>query len=349
MMTTTQETIETLAKYPFKKAAEEYVDGLNLTLPKIVKPEYKKALDRAEDRLAEAISKAETSRSYDHITELLSFPIANMFVIGIGDSYLDRRYALSEAVRVRLLLESETPNFVFDLAQKEFGWNIKPSDMILDGRKCDFKLYFADYLRNAAGFKTPRWKLINRLLHNGFVEITSIEAIRLLQEEVRRRIENLVSNHEALDLPHPLQMRVKRLQALYAEHRKLSQDDFPAEVDFEALPPCIAFLFEGFKIGRKAGHPDRFALTAFFLNVGMSPETLTSLYQSLSDFDPDFTRYQVEHIGGSRGSRIGYTAPACKWMMTHGLCVDTKKERCVDIRHPLTYYRRRARKPPESP
>lgn len=48
MTTTKQETIETLAKYPFRKAAEEYVDELNLTLTKIVEPEYKKALDRAE-------------------------------------------------------------------------------------------------------------------------------------------------------------------------------------------------------------------------------------------------------------------------------------------------------------
>ena len=98
MRTTTQESIENLGKYPFTRAAEEYVDQLHLTLPEITKPDFEEALIRAEERIADAITKASTTGK-DDLTELLSFPIANMFVIGIGETYVDQRYTLSESAR----------------------------------------------------------------------------------------------------------------------------------------------------------------------------------------------------------------------------------------------------------
>jgi len=61
----THETIEPLAKNPFGKAAVEYVDKLHLILDEIIKSEYEAVLARDEDRIADAISKAETSRRYD--------------------------------------------------------------------------------------------------------------------------------------------------------------------------------------------------------------------------------------------------------------------------------------------
>jgi DNA primase large subunit len=326
------------AKYPFTEAAAEYAGKFNLTLEEIVKPEYEAAVARAEERVTQAIFEARSPQRMNNLNELLSFPIANMFVMGIGEDYLGKRYALSESVRAYNLLRKEKLDFILELARKEFGWNIETSDRVVGELKSDFKIHFTNYLNNVADIRSSEWKLINRLLIGGFVEIQSTDAIRLLQEEIRRRIENLVSNRSKIELPPSLQVRVNILQKIYLKYRssQLPQSTLPAEVNFKALPPCIRDVYESLKIGAKAGHVQRFAITSFFLNIGMVSDAVAAFFQSLSDFNPDFTRYQVRHIAGESSSKTKYTAPACKWMKTHGICVGE----CVGVRHPLTYYRR---------
>jgi DNA primase large subunit len=83
-------------------------------------------------------------------------------------------------------------------------------------------------------------------------------------------------------------------------------------------------------------------LTSFLVNVGMPSEKVTDLFRSFSDYNERMTRYQVEHIAGERGSRTRYTPPRCETLQTHGVCVNPDAS-CRNIRHPLSYYRRKAR------
>jgi hypothetical protein len=94
------------SKYPFLNDAVTLVEALGLTLEDLMDPGHTKVLDRAERRVAQAIIKGEaTSELGDTITELLSFPVGNMFVTAMGEDFLFRRYALSEAVRAQEALE----------------------------------------------------------------------------------------------------------------------------------------------------------------------------------------------------------------------------------------------------
>jgi DNA primase large subunit len=74
----------------------------------------------------------------------------------------------------------------------------------------------------------------------------------------------------------------------------------------------------------------------------MSPENVTELFKNFSDYSERMTRYQVEHIAGDRGSRTRYTSPRCDTLQTHSVCVNPD-ELCGRIRHPLVYYRRKAK------
>jgi DNA primase large subunit len=86
----------------------------------------------------------------------------------------------------------------------------------------------------------------------------------------------------------------------------------------------------------------RFALTAFLLNIGMKTEDVINRYTTVSDFNEQLTRYQVEHIAGKRGGGVKYTPPNCETLQTHGLCI-RKDELCKKVKHPLTYYFRKCR------
>ncbi len=122
------------AKYPFLKEAVGLVDTLNLNIDDLVEPVYDRVLGRAEQRVSQAILKGEATADLgDSLTELLSFPVANMFVMVIGDDFLDRRYALSEAARASGLLMGENEARIAKMARTEFGWSLKLVDRRLEG------------------------------------------------------------------------------------------------------------------------------------------------------------------------------------------------------------------------
>jgi DNA primase large subunit len=216
-------------------------------------------------------------------------------------------------------------------------------DELVDGRIYRFELHFDDYLRNAAAFREPRWKLVNRLMRGGHVLLTKPEAARLLQEEVQRSIESLVKKRARLRLPEPLRERVDSLSKLFDENRaRITGGEFPSRVLTEAFPPCVRHAFEGLMAGRRLSHMERFALTSFLVNAGMDIDEIVNLFVSVTDFDEEFTRYQVEHIAGLRGSRTRYTPPTCSTLRTHGVCHNPDRL-CEHVKHPLSYYRIKVR------
>jgi len=328
------------AKYPFLKEAVGLVETLNLKIDDLADPGYSGVLDRGEERVSEAILKGVVSTGHgDALTELLSFPVAVMFVTVVGDRFLDRRYALAEAVRVYEILKDEDEARIALMARGEFGWDVRLIRRELDGQVYRFDLGFSDYLRNAAPFHEDKWKLVNRAMRGGYVPLTRVEAARLIQVEVEGLIRGRVSKHGRVALPEVVRDRVDRIRRLFEEHRaSIGGEKLPSEVVNDAFPPCMRRAFEGLISGRRASHMERFALTSFLVNAGMDLERIVQLFVSVTDFDEQLTRYQIEHIAGLRGSRTKYTPPTCATLRTHGIC-HNPDALCKRVKHPLVYYR----------
>ena len=53
----------------------------------------------------------------------------------------------------------------------------------------EFSVNFTDYLRNAAHLHDKKWKLTNSILSEGNIYLNKKDVARLLEEEIRRRIE----------------------------------------------------------------------------------------------------------------------------------------------------------------
>ena len=342
------------AKYPFLTESAKLVDSLNLQLDDLANPVYEKVLDRAAERVVQAIEDGAVDDSLDdYMTELLSFPVAVMFVSVKGEQFLNRRYALAEAVRVYFLLQDEERDKLAQIAREDFGWDLKDSNEKYDGVLHDFRLHFHDYLRSSSSFHEDKWKLVNRIVKNGYVLLTQREVARLIQGEVENLIKERLKPVK-IALPEPLQRRLDRVSKVFEENRmRLGGEDLPSEVINEAFPPCIRYCMEGLLAGKRASHMERFALTSFLVTVGMPLDSLVDLYTSVSDFDPAMTKYQVEHIAGVKGTRTKYTPPLCDTLRTHGICRN-KDDICERIIHPLSYYRIKARrlayqKPPPQP
>jgi DNA primase large subunit len=338
---------EDLAKYPFMPQAARFVKELDLEIDELRSDEstisetFKSILDRAEKRVEEAIISAKVNREIRiPEKEIPSFPIAIMMVVAMEDSFTKKRYALAEAKSAYEQLEKEKTEKIFKIA-KHFKWKITPIQYKkTDVRIYDFMLHFTDFLKNSTNFHETEWKLVNRPLVNGTVYIKKKDADRLLQEEIRRYIEEKL-NTKVSSLPPNIMSRIERLKQLFIERKGKGQfEELPKKVIIIAFPPCIKELYDATTSGHHISHIGRFALTSFLVSIGMTPENVTDLFRSFSDFNEKMTRYQVEHIAGERGTRTKYLPPRCDTLRTHGVCHSTEED-CRRIRHPLTYYKRK--------
>ena len=331
-----------LAKYPFLKKTAEHVKQLELKLEELTTPDMAPILNRAEERVKNAILYAvSVGEKLENDVEIPSFPVAIMLAIATKNSFIKKRYALAEAKQAFSSMQVESREKLLAIAA-DFNWDLQPNRNT--EIPLEFALNFADYLRNTTHLRDANWKLVNRLLVQGTVYLNQHDVARLLQEEVQRRIEKRLETKQLPNFPEKITQMAEQLTALAKERIGAEEmEGFPKVVSQSAFPPCIVALHEAASSGRHLSHVGRFTLTSFLVTIGMPPEKVNEIFKSSSDYNARLTRYQVEHIAGERGSRIRYTPPQCATLQTHGVCVNSD-DLCRRIRHPLQYYKRKQRR-----
>ncbi len=338
-LATVEFTKNDLAKYPFLKETQEYVKKLGLQIEDLASPEFAKVLERAEERVEEAILYILVSRKLrNEEIEILSFPVAIMLTVATEDSFIKKRYALAEAKQTYADMKLESNEKILAFVEN-FGWKLAINNIAV--APYEFSLSFTDYLRNTTHLKDKKWKLVNRLLSDGKVYVNRNETARLLSEEVRRYVEKRLEVKQLPRFPSKILEIAERIKQLSVEKiGKAEMEGFPKVVAQAAFPPCIEALYESASSGRHLSHVGRFTLTSFLVNIGMTPEDVNNLFKNFSDYNERMTRYQVEHIAGERGSRTRYTSPKCETLKTHGVCANPDGL-CRRVRHPLAYYKRK--------
>jgi len=330
-----------LAKYPFLKATTEYMKIPDLKIEDLTRPDLEEIFRRAEEKVEEAILYARVSRNLKkEDIEISSYPIAVLLATATGSPFIKKRYALAEAKQAYNDMKLEPKEKILAIAQN-FGWKLTLNDVA--EMPYEFKLHFADYLRNTTHLREKKWKLINRLLSSGNVYLTRNETARLLSEEVRKHIEKRLEIKELPKFPEKVMETAEKIKKLSVEKiGKAEMEGFPETIVQTAFPPCIKALYEAASSGRHLSHVGRFTLTSFLVNIGMPVEAVIDLFRGFSDYNDRMTRYQVEHIAGGRGSRTRYTSPKCGTLETHGICVNPD-DLCKRVYHPLSYYRKKSK------
>jgi len=340
-METVRFTQNDLAKYPFLKETAAHMKKLGLKIEDLANPEMEQVLNRAQERVKNAILSVSVGEKRESYLEIPSFPVAIMLAIATKNSFIKKRYALAEAKQAFSEMQLETSQRLMAIAL-DFGWNLalnRDSEMPLE-----FEVNFADYLRNTTHLRDKKWKLVIRILMNGKVYLSQHDVARLLQEEVQRRIEARLEATELPNFPEKITEMAEGLINLAKERvGEEEMEGFPKVVSQSAFPPCIVALYEDASKGRHLSHVGRFTLTSFLISIGMPVEKVNELFKSFSDYNERLTRYQVEHIAGERGSRTRYTPPQCATLQTHGVCVN-RDALCRWVRHPLAYYRRKLKR-----
>jgi len=321
-----------ISDYPFTEEAAGAVREAGYSLESLLtKTSFRavrsRAMQRVEGALSGSISESSPQSQAESLSELLSYPLARVMVSCLGDEILLRRYALAEAKLAFRRMQGERdalPALAEDLGLHPQG-------------RGPFKIHFSEYIRAAHGMRSPKWKLTNRDLSQGHLTVTEEELKRLMEEAARVRVLKglplAVDEKICASLEEYLQPLREQLEALKVRERV----DL-GKVEEGAFPPCIKRMLADVARGVNLAHSARFALVSFLLQINMTADEVTSLFNTSPDYDPERTRYQVEHIAGASGTR--YKPPACATMATYGNCPG-EDELCRRIRHPLSYYRRR--------
>lgn len=324
------------AKYPFLKEAGDYARALGVTVEDL-EQHYQPVVERARERVMEAIRRrVAPTEVLDTGVEILSFPLALMFVKATGLDHLVARYSLAEAIRAERLLEDEDHPLLIHIFKGTFG--MEP-ELATDGMKAkgfDFKIPVQEYLKRLIQFHSPEWKLVNRIMDRGSVYLKSHALIRLIREEIRSLIYSRMKALPVPRLPDGLRAIVGELSETAS---RLAPSKERLEVTPGAYPPCVMHVLDLIQKGQNPSHFSRFLLTTYLLGIGKSVDEVMSMSKGTPDFDERIARYQVEHIAGLRGGRTRYKVPTCKTVLTQGACY-RDEVLCANIVSPLQFGRK---------
>ena len=138
----------TLAKYPFLQDTRQFIKENGPSVDELLhNPPYERARIISIERLDNALKNRDVGRrslanESDCIMEILSYPLARMVAVCIGDSYFKKRYALGEASHVyRYLLNESTPFLLTVAKELELTVQYTTETNII-------KIFFKDYVNS---------------------------------------------------------------------------------------------------------------------------------------------------------------------------------------------------------
>lgn len=299
-------------------------------------------MDRARERITatyefEAHFFQEAHKKLE--VEIASFPVAILLVAGVKDNVLTERYALSEAEKAYEYLVKEREETLASIAEF-FEWDITLSQR----EPYAYSIHFSNYLKNATRGRlhhNPKWKLVNRLFLNGQVHMTRMEVCRLLQEEIRKHMEDKITEKLA-QTPEAIQAVIDEIKTEFFKKKPhLTEFDQIVRAEESEYPPCIKYLMNRTIKGQHLSHVERLTLVTYLIHQGVSTNGILNLFSNFPDFREKKTRYQVEHLSGQRGSGTKYKPYNCATLKTHGVCTNPNDPICKRIGNPLFYHLRK--------
>jgi DNA primase large subunit len=326
-----------LAKYPFLNEAGEYLRESSFGWEELDRPDMKYIIDRAAERIEVEVD----GKIYDNLEryeiEILTFLISLVIVKSIGIDPILRKFALAEARRAeRFLIEDlrkQSESKRRSVFTKIFEDLFKLKIVISEDQRL-FKVRVVDYLARASHFHEQEWKLINRLVHNGYVYLDADETVRLTRNELSVLIYDKVKGMSLPTLPQGIKSKADQLRL-----KLLSRYEGRGSTTVTDYPPCIKHALEVMNRGDNLPHSARVMLATYMLAVGKPLDEIVLMFENAPDFNEKITRYQVEHLAGLKGSHTRYSVPSCDKVRNENLCFATAE--CDGLINPVQFGRKK--------
>ena len=300
IMNTPSAELELISHYPFLSIAKSFVtkkvSNLDLELLNLGKKRIINALSLDPNNF-----NAESVKQFYKCSEDYVFAYAaSRFILSAWPNlYIKQRMAVIESKLARYFLERDSLDNL-GMVCRELGINF-----VFDYNHYFLKVF--DYLNYHPSDKNYKLFYVN--LNNGFVKLSKNQFNRVLEEAIRKRLENFpkITNY-----PKEVDAIIKEMETKFIPKKDISALNIRAE-DF---PPCIKKLIDQLTSSHNVPHTGRVTLAIYLSRAGMSNEQIQKIFSYAPDFNPDITKYQIEFI-----RRKNYNMPSCKLMESYGLCI----------------------------
>ena len=327
-----------LAKYPFLNEASEYIRETHFDFEEFNRLEMKHIINRAAERMETELINGMIYQKLDkYEVEILTFLVTLMMAKSIGIEIILKKHSLFEAMRAERFLSEDLKKEKSEqkkrlLLSKIFEELFKVSVDIdsVDNRL--FKVRVTDYLIRASNFHEQEWKLINRLVHKGYVYLDAEETVRLIRSELSTLIYDKVKSMTLSTLPETIKVKAEELRVKLVPHY-----EYRIHKGEDYYPPCIKHALEIMNQGENLPHSARLMLATYMLSIGKSIDDIVMLFYNAPDYNEKITRYQVQHLAGLKGSHTKYSVPSCEKLRNENLCFAT--EECNGIINPIQFGR----------
>ena len=326
-----------LAKYPFLNEAGEYLRGSGFGWEEINRPDMKNIIDRAAERIEIGFHGKIYDKLEKYEIEILTFLVSLIMVKSIGVEPVLRKFVLAEARRAEKFLtedlkkQSEMQRRALFAKIFEDLFKLEIS-MAQDGRL--FKVRVVDYIARSSHFHEQEWKLINRIVHNGYVYLDADETVRLIRNELSVLIYEKVKAMSLPSLPEAVKSKADQLRM-----ELIGRYESNISRPITDYPPCIKHAIEVMNRGENLPHSARVMLATYMLAISKPVDEIVSMFENAPDFNEKITRYQVEHLAGIKGSRTRYSVPSCDKLRNENLCFATAE--CAGLINPIQFGRKK--------
>ncbi len=326
-----------LAKYPFLNEAGEYLRDSGFGWEEIDRPDMKATIDRAAQRIQIGIHGKISDNLERYEIEILTFLISLIIVKSIGFEPVLKKFALAEARRAEKFLtedlkkQSELQRRALFVKIFEDLFRLK---IDISGDRGLFKVRVVDYVARSSHFHEQDWKLINRLVHNGYVYLDADETVRLIRNELSVLIYEKIKAMALPGLPEAIKKKADQLRKEFVGHYELG----PTTVVTE-YPPCIKHAIEVMNQGENLPHSARILLATYMLGANKPIDEIVLMFENAPDFNEKITRYQVEHLAGMKGGHTKYSVPSCDKVRNQNLCFATAE--CDGLINPIQFGRKK--------
>ncbi|MGQ9781671.1 MAG: hypothetical protein ACUVQ8_05395 [Nitrososphaeria archaeon] len=268
----------------------------------------------------------------DKDSDLLSFILAVAIIKASQREDAISRFALNEANRAEAFLKIENKRTITYIIRQILKIPIYEVEYTLGNSHYEYMINVKEYVALSSFLKSDYWRIVNRVVDNGFVYLRRNEILRLARDKIRQELHRRVRESSLPSIPPQLQYLVEIIK-----NRPLPQIPFEG-TKMAGYPPCVAHALSKVERNENLAHYERFFLTSFLLKTGKNVEQVINFFAGSPDFNEKIARYQIEHIAGLRGGRKIYNVPDCRTLFSQSLCF--KDGTCDNISHPLQYGKR---------
>ena len=211
-----------------------------------------------------------------------------------------------------------------------------------------------DYIELAPKVSGADWRLVNRAVRKGWVELggkgypSAGQVARLVRERMRSELTDHALERMA-SLPEELLADLAEVAAtaasILAGARREAVD--MSQVEASDWPPCLRVAVDELSRGINVNHAGRVFVASMAFTLGLPQEAAVDFFRGAPDFSAETTSYQVGHIYERE-----YTPAGCDTLKTVARCpVQPGDDRICDaewLKHPLIYTRVAQRRRGES-